>query len=361
MNTQGKMGDGWKIFGVVAFLIVLGIVLLAVFGTDGTTQTQIQGDGVTDSGEVFNCPSDLGWSGTITVQNNLNTTGAETFDTTMYFYDEEGKFVSSITDTTSGSVTLTCGKAYMAKILSVDAAAGDSGRIISASGSGVDNPRVEGGVLKFTALGDSGSLTVKSPQHGLPQIRVYDVENDGYLYAAGRNSATEWNTTDPANFTSVTDNTTQTAVGSGGSFHIKIEVQTQNADELFNDLGVYLLIDENTNNWSVPAVKVDGSTLTNIKSSLPGPEAVAYSDYEYIYKVEQGKDFVNPDKIILDVASAAKAGVDPGLEAAPNMELAAIGTYTSVDDANILKIGAVDDTTSNSQVYALRNIDFKSS
>ena len=366
MKKLNKLGAAKKtspaliVFGFIAILL-LGVIAIGVFG--GKQEQTTIGEEVTTEGTTVStqCPSDYGFSGTVTVQNDLNTTGAETFDTTMYFYtiDANGNevFEKSSTDTTSGTLTLSCGSTYVARVLSVDGAAGDSSVINSASMSGATSlGAVKDGGWKFVVTKASGALTFKVHQHGLIQLRAFDIENNNYLYNVTADTATEWTDDTSANFTSITANNTATAVGTSGSYNVRLEIQTQNADESFNDQGVYILVDASSAVWAVPTLKVSGSTLTNIKGSLPADEAVAYADYEYVYKTSS--NFINPDKISVEYLSTAVSGVNPTGANAPVIALAPIGSYTSVSDSNLLKFGSVKDDSSKTAVYTLYTINF---
>src|SRR3990167_6388509 len=162
--------------------IIIAVVVFGGIGFSMIPQTQTGGDGVVETS--VSCPSDQTWTGTVSVQNLLNDTGSETFDTSMYFYEikadgsedalsynEIGKegFATSITDTTSGSVTLSCGKRYATKILSVSGAAGDPSLVRSIiSKSGVADAKVnDDGVLVFSPRDNSGALTLGVHQIGV--------------------------------------------------------------------------------------------------------------------------------------------------------------------------------------------------
>jgi hypothetical protein len=367
VNKLNKLGAAKKtspmvwIFGVAA-LILLTIIAVGIFG--GKQEQKTIGEETTIPGGTSvttQCPSDYGFSGTVTVQNDLNLTGAETFDTTTYFYsvDANGNevFEKSATDTTAGTLTLSCGTTYVARVLSVDGAAGDNSVIESASMSGATSlGAVSNGGWKFVVTKDAGALTFKVHQHGLIQLRAFDIENNNYLYNTTATSATAYVTSTSANFTSITANSTATAVGTSGSYNVRLEIQTQNADESFQDQGVYILVDAATNKWSKPTLKVDGATLTDMKGTLPVDEAKAYANYEYVYKTTS--NFINPDKISVEYLSTAVNGVDPAGSDAPVIALAPIGSYVSVSDSNLLKVGSVKDDSSQTAVYTLYTINF---
>lgn len=375
MDKKGKT-NMWAILGVVAVVgIAIWVFSSGVLQTTapGTTPSQVV---QLPTSAAVECPTDKAWSGTVTMQNILNTSGAETFDTTMYLYeinadgsqDEAAynaydKYVTTITDTTSGSLTATCGKRYAAKVLSVSGAAGDQAAIKSVlSSSGTQNAKINSqGLLVFTATSDSGQLQLGSYQQGNPQIRVFDIENNGYMFSNGSASATAWNATDGVNFAGVTNAGTNTSVGSGGSFNIRFEVQSQNTDETFNDQGLYVLVDAASNRWATPIMKLDGSVLSDIKTGGLNPDEVkAYTGYEYVYLVPKDKalGMVNPNKYSLEMAISALAGIDPVNSDTLQVDLAPVGSYASVSNSNFLKIGSVKDDSSQTVVHTLWDTNF---
>lgn len=354
---MAKQGKGFTIVAVLALVVLVAIAV----GVFTMRETAVPTGGVPTPSGVATCPSDLGFSGTVTVQNLLNVSSAETYDNTMYFYEvqDDGTvlYKTSISDTTAGSVTLTCGKTYIGKILSTDGASGDNSIVQSATMSGGKVVNIDDGYVKFTVLSDSGELKLYTHQRGNPQVRVKDIETDAFMYENSGAIASLYNATDAANFSSSV-NQTAYAVGTGGSHNVRIEMQTQSDDLAFNDRDTLFLIDESASVWDVPVVKLDGSTLTNVKSSLNTDEARAFADYEYVYLIPKEKTFLKPDKIVLEVYSTALGGQNPGVTDDPIFQWAPRGTYTSVTDSNLLKVGAVKDDSSLTAVYTMWTMNF---
>jgi hypothetical protein len=350
---------------VVWVLMIMAIAVVSIFAIAMIPQKQAEGQGtgtVDTDGKSYaaSCPSDFGFSGTVNVQNDLNTSGAETFDTTMRFFevksDNTESFVGSITDTTSGSLTSTdCGKVFVGKIESVSGAEGDNSFIQKATMSGGEIIKVENGYVYFAVTSASGVLNAFVHQHGLPQLRAYDIENDGYLKNEGGNASTTWNATDTVNFTSTTGAETATTVGSGGSLNVRLEIQSQNVDESYIDRGMYMLVEAPATNWTEPNVFVEGSVLSNYKASLNPDETIAFTSYEYAYLVPQSYTVksLNPSRLNIEVYLKAISGVNPDIAAGPEYDFAPIGTYTSVLDSNLVKVGAVKDDSSKTAVYTL--------
>jgi len=340
------------------FLIVIGAIVVIMFliGTIPQKERPIgdgTGDGVVD---LSACPSDLTWSGSVDVQNIFNTSGAETYDTTAYFYKAGTEDLkTSITDTTAGAVTLTCGKSYDVKVLSVSGAAGDQSRIRTSSHGTVSDE----GVVTFMATGDGERLTFGMHQQGVIEMRVFDLINDGFVFANGEASATAYISTDGANWTNTNTDDAPTVVGTAGEWHQKLFVRATVTDQNVNDLGTYVLIDASTTVWDTPTVRIDGAIATDIISTGLNPDEVkAYSTYEYAYLIDKSNNIVNNKEIIVDVSIFALAGTDPTEADDIAIDHATIGRYSSITGANVLKVGSVDDSSLRTSVYALHDADF---
>lgn len=350
----------------VSLIVVGGLVVLSFIPQQSVVTKETKEAGIIADQSV-SCPTNFAWTGTVTVQNTANTTGAQTFDTTMNFYeisadgsedtlsfDSYNKFAKQITDTTAGSVSLDCGKRYAVKILSVNGAGGDQSRIRSIVGnpSGVKDTKVnDNGVLTFTATGSQGSFTAGSHQKGNFETRVKDIVNDGFVSFVGGNTTGIWNSTDGVNWTSTVQTEKGIAVGVGGEYHIILYMRSTNADRNANDYGTYVLAEATTSTFNTPVAKIDGVTAADIKDSGLNPDEVkAYSAYEYVYLIPKTKNMLSNNEVAFDYQIFASGGQNPNGNPL-DLDLATIGSYTSVTDANLLKIGAVDDSSSRADVY----------
>jgi hypothetical protein len=115
------------------------------------------------SGASAQCSDSKAWSGTIDVINKFNSTDVEAVETTAYIYlrqadGKNGNLKTTATDTTAGSLSLTCGETYNVEILSTDGVSGDSAGILSGSGYSVD----ANGVLTYSAQGTGERISVNS-------------------------------------------------------------------------------------------------------------------------------------------------------------------------------------------------------
>ncbi len=354
-----KMGGGLKAILVIIAIAVIAILVIALVPMKVVTDGD---DDITTS--AISCPSDMDWAGTITLQNTLNTSGTTTFDASLYVYAVNGgelQHQSTLTDTTSGAATLTCGQPYAAKVLSTSGAGGDSSAIKAVlSSSGVKNARVENGVLYFTPSGARGSLTVAGEQMGVPEFRVFDVINNDFMHLSGSALVNQYtyNDTDGGNWTSGASNETGVAVSAGGEYHSKIYMRTKVAGWDYNDRGIYMLVDAAPATWLNPTVKFDGAAATEAKSSMTANELIAYAGYEYAFLIPQSRDIVSNKELLVDFSMYALPGTDPSSQSHFQIDWAPIGTYATIANANNLALGAVDDTSSRTQINTLTDMLF---
>jgi hypothetical protein len=349
-RAKGSMTTVAIWVGVVA---VVGLLAFMAFG--GNSAPAPSSSGSSSTGGIqptasqcsVACPDDLDWAGTINVRNKLNSTGAENFDTTTYFYEADGSLKTSITDTTSGAATLTCGNTYAVKVQSTSGAAGDSGAFIDGSGY-TANPD---GTASLTACGSGSTITFVSRQHGLPEIRVRDNVNDGLAFSHGNDDdAVTYQTTDGAVFGSST-NGSAIAVGAGGNLEFTQFVRATADDQNVNDLGMWILIDAGTSIWDKPAVKIDGASASEASAQLSADEKIAYNGYEYVFFVPASRVIDNNDKLEINIDINALGGTNPDGDDNISVDYAPIGHFQSNSDSNVLKVGAVDDSSSRGDVH----------
>ena len=362
LKSKYKQGKG---SGIVWAIVGAAAVVLLLFAWAAIPEKQspdIRDTAIVTSSGV-NCGSTLQSALTVDAQNIYNTSGAETNDTSIYFYqinaDGSEQYFTKVTDTTAGALTLTCGLNYKAKMLSTSGAQGDPSTIRGVSGSGISDIKVnDDGTVSFSATGERGSVTFKFQQHAVPQIRLWDLQSEAaYVNNSGGTTAADakvFNTSDGVNFTST--GTTGIAVGSGGKLNVRYEIQAQAVDENYNDAGIYILIDAGTTVWNTDGAvgKLNGATLTDVKSQLNAQEKIAYSAYELVYLIPASVAISNTDTTTFELNINALAGQNPASNTDDiQVDFAPIGRYTSIADGNILKMGAVDDSTSRTQVNTL--------
>lgn len=356
MNKAGK-NEGMKFLVGFAVIAVLGLLVYMAFGMQ---QAVVPGapssGGITAPGICSTpCPDDLTWNGTINVQNALNNTGVETYDTTTYFYTYSDGAIenlkSKITDTISGSVSLTCGQEYLVEVISTDGAAGDSSEILSAPSNA--ELTADGSAI-FTACGDGSTMTFKMNQRGVPEVRAKDVINDGFMYTSTGSPNTDYHTTDGVAFNATANGTAQ-SVGSGGELHVIQYVRANLDDNDFNDQGVIVLIDAAPSVWDEPTIKIDGVVKSDSMASLNADERIAYSDYEYAYLIPKDRAITKNGEVSVDINIFALSGVDPTVANAISVDYAVRGKYESTTESDTVKLGAVKDDSSKTQVYTLHD------
>jgi hypothetical protein len=356
----GKTGKKMTFTSVLTvFMLIVGsIVGLGVIGhytginaklgieTQQTAleQTTITGQTVTTTSTNL-CGDTKQMTLTVTAQNKLNTTGTENYDNTIYWFDEAGNSVGSMTDTTAGTMTFACGKKYVGKIVSTDGNGGDSAKILSVSG----DAKVVSGNVEILADISTKSITLYTAQHATLEARMYDNKNTGLMFDSSDASALDYET-DGATFTSTSDNAT--AYDETTGVDVKLQVRATSADTDFNDFGVYVLLDGfDTSVFETPSVYLDNGQLNDVKGQLSVYESRAYSGYDYVFKfdkrVQDSGDGVEV-KVVGTLISGATAGSDL------QIDLASIGAYKSISSDEV-KAGSVRDDATTTTVYAVQD------
>lgn len=354
MNKMGNVMIGWILVILVSLALVGGGIVAFNSGLLGGTQVPsevvITSGVITTAGACSSaCPTDLDWAGTINLRNGLNTSGSQNFDTAMYFYTSDGTLKTTITDTTSGAATLTCGDTYNVQLLSAGGANGNSSKFRAGSGYTL----VNGGDATFLACGSGNTVTFVGGQHGLPEVRARDIVNDAFLIDRGDTSGTDYDTTDGVvwNSTSATGSGGIT-INSGGEFHVIQYMRAQTDDVFINDLGAYVLIDADTTEWNTAGAvaKFDGVVAEEVSALLNSNEEIAYNTYELVYFFD-AKDIGRTNEVAFDFQIFALGGTNPAGAANISIDWAPIGRYASSADSNVLKVGSVDDSSSRSDIH----------
>ena len=342
---------------VVIAIFVLTIAIVGnMFGWFGTTQSVSGGTTTTNyvmTGATGTCPDTKTTSLTIDVKNTANETGSEGFDITGYLYkivDGEEEYVTSITDTTDPTATsIECGYEYVFKPVSTDGASGDEGHFTKVLSG---DARIKDGWLYFTADGAKKNIIVGMDQHATLKCRAYDNNQKALMYDSSDASNSDYET-DPVTFTSTTDNTTATDESLG--LDIEFECLAVESDTNYNDRGIWVLIDAPTNTWKEPSVYVNGAKLSEASDLMTNYERRAYSDYEYAFLipesvvVKDGGEGMDV-RVVMDLLDGvSSAGADPQIDFAPR------ASYLSTDGVNV-KVGAVKDDSSTTQIYSIYDI-----
>jgi hypothetical protein len=302
------------------------------------------------------CPTTGLTSTTIDVQNSQNDAALEGFDVTITCLGTDGSRIQ-ITDTTSAATasSFNCGIEYTCYIISSSGAAGDGSYIydvLTGVGTTVN------GNLKFTACGASSAFNLGVAQHGVPEVRLYDDDSIGWVYATDESSASAWNSTSGVIYKITTDNSTELAVDAGGEVKRKLYFRSTAADERLNDRGIIFLIKAKAATWDDPTVLLDGVPLVDNCGVLNDDEKTAYTDYQHCFVYTGDKAFTNRDQGVLDVNLQALSGVNPATGGADDVTvgIAMRGQYASTLNQNVFKVGAVQDNSAKSQVYGLHTV-----
>ena len=361
MGKMAGKSSNWLGLAAIVFIAVIGA--LYVTGNFNLPMQVVQtgqtgtGAGTTIPTTLPTCPDTMQTTLTINWQNVKDTTQSDTFDITAYLYKVNGNDVvydSSITDTTSGSKTLDCGATYYICPVSADGYGGDNSKIYNIVSGNAQIVSYNGAqCVKITTKGASMSLTVGGSRHGALEFRVFDLLNNDYVYASAASSALTYQTGDTT-YKTTTSNSSANAVGTAGELHYKVEFRANATNHDWADQGFYILVDASTTKWNIPTVVLDNIELTDVKGSLTTEEAAAYSDYEYVYRVD--KEVVNKLHY-LDFYIKALSGVNPGASDDVKIKFAPIGQYLSVDGITVKK-GAIKDDSSKTAVFTATELTF---
>ena len=342
-NKKGGMSTKQSMATILGIFLIAAIVIIFVARQPTSiTPTDDEGNVIVP---ISACPDTGQTTVTLSLQNSLNTTGSETFDTNTVLIGDEGDYQTG-TDTTAGSYTLNCGETYTLYVRSAAGAAGDNGKIDSVK-LGTDAKINSDGTATFTPTGSAYTLILGSTQHSLLEFRAYDNANAGFMCDSDAScSAYEL---DGVSFESTT-NGTALAVGSGGELDISFDARATITDGDANDFYTLILVEAPVATWNEPTVKVEGIKLTDVKGSLTTHEEKQFSSYEYIYKFDQA---ITDDGISVDFVMKALAGVNPSTD--PEVDFISAANYLSVDGINVYT-GAADDTTTATVVFAVQDI-----
>jgi len=339
----------------MGFILGMLFILVVGLGLTGNLKNPFKGSGSIGLATAdLDCPDDGITTLTLSVKNMGNTSGDETFDMGGRLVGDNGH-KATVADTTEGSYSLNCGEVYTLKGLSASGAEGDSAEFSSiVDGNAVVNAD---GEVEFLANKNAMSIIVGGVQHDVLEFRAKDVINDAFMYDDAENNANDYDT-DGVNFKSTTNNETDTAIGSGGEFHVMLYYRPTTAeDTVFGDIdGYYVLVEAPSTIYSEPTVKVDGVTYSNMKDSLNADEKLAYNGYEYVYHVPHSVK--KNAETALDFQIFALSGVNPADANDMEIDLASRGAYASTSNSNVVQLGSVKDDSSQTVVHTLMDVGF---
>jgi hypothetical protein len=343
-----KKGQAMQFWG-----IGLVVIIIAMFAWKSgiLDKFQLGSVGGKIEGGVDFCPDDGDTTmGDFSVFNAENKTGTESFDLTYRFIGEDGSIVSGTDSTDPTDFTLNCGSCFTVKAISASGADGDSARFV---GVRQGNAELLGdGTVKYCPIRSNEVLHLEGEMHGALEARAKDVILDGFMYDGNDATATDYET-DGVSFNTTSAGSANTAVGSGGEYHVKLYYRPTLEANVYGDVdGYYILVEASTTVWDKPTVKVNGISLSDVKEQLNPDEQKAYNAYEWVYKVS---DTISRNaEHEMDLQIFALSGVDPSTDI--ETDFASIGAYASSSDTNNIKVGAVDDSSSQTQIHTLEDV-----
>lgn len=357
MDKKGKI----DLVGIAVILLALGVLGMGVMlymsptggGGGGGLESTLQD--LSEAAKAANiCPTDLTTSTEIEVRNILNETSQQEKDVTFVCLGAGGQ-VEVINDTTNPTaVDFDCNVQYTCKPISSGDSEGDQGKILTIEEASNPSAQVleDDSGFSFTPIGGSTYVAVGAHEQGAIQVRVWDDNERSWACAGSSATCGTWNSTDGATFGDTTDGTAFVVTAASG-LELCYEVQATDDGENVNDRGIYVLVDAATTVWKTPDVTIDGVGASNFKGSLNEDEATSYSDYEYVYKVEQDKKVTSKNSETMEVCISLEASSDAGASDDVSVDFSPIATYRATDDDNTVKLGAVTDADPPAQVHTL--------
>jgi hypothetical protein len=348
---------------LIAALIVAGVFLVQQFAAKPLEKvfvmSEVQGPNLPQTPVTgVDCPDNRQTVVTINVRNVLNTSGQEIFDMNAILTDLDTGTTTEITDTTAGTVTLSCGHKYKIQGKSADGASGDNSCFVGIDGTpgAKVNPQVSGCDVTFTTVGQAFTLNLQGTQHATLEYRVFDNEANAFLDVAGSDVGTGYQQ-DGTDFESSTDGSAF-AIGAGDDFSLTFYIRTVQADTEFSDRGTIIALVLPTTVYDKPSLTWDGQPLTEVgASALTSEEQRALtSTYQYFYLLPPNafNDIRNPRQIVhkLELNGRSLPNVDPGTSDDIQVDFIARGAYESISGIDVVKVGARDDSSSFNPIFA---------
>lgn len=327
---------------ITGLLVIAGLIVGLSFGGVGPFSATATPDqttpGQTTSPSMSLCPDSQQTSVTVTQYNQKNTGQTETYDQTARLYrvgsDGGESLFATLSQTTNTETTVNCGDTYRLRLESSDDSNARIDGVRSGDGASVSSNNRH---IQFTAKGAVYNLEFDSAKRGSLLVRAFDLQNNGFVFtdtAANANSYQAAGVT----FQSTQDNATATALGEGDLLDWRFDIKADSSSVDANDFGIYMLVDASTNVYEEPSVRFDGQTLQDVTGSLDTFERRAFSEFEYVYRLDGAIE--NRDRS-LSFSIQSLADVTP----------------TASDDIQIsfAGIGAVKQTAGNSMRYAATN------
>lgn len=354
---MAKQSDVTKTGALVAVVLIVGAIFgLWVTGNGpfSTTETAAPTGNVVAGGAAVGgvvCADSLSTGVTVTQYNQLNDTGTETYDQTARLYkvqaDGSEAMFATLTDLTNPSATTTnCGDTYRLRLESAD---GSNARIVGVRGGEGAKLSADGKYVEFTAKGAAYNLEIESPQRAGVKVKAFDLKQNGWLFANDASSASSYRTSG-VTFQSTTDNATAMAIGTADDAHIRFDMRANGVDVDANDFGIYMLVDADTAKYDEPSVSFAGKDLQDVKGNLDTYESRAFSNYEYVYRIDDS--IVDKDKS-LDFQISALSGIDPSGSDDITIAFAGIGASKQTS-GNGMRYAATTDAASPAAVFTLQ-------
>ena len=372
MNNTNKL----IMFGVIVIVISIGLFLYGdnlktsfggqkLVAEEAKTTTTETGEKVTVSAGV-SCPSDSTTNSRGRVLDLTSTNRDKIANMVMYAQpvDRAGKSRATLTNSSSSgdgygaAVDLSC-DADVPVTYEPIAVTKKFGAVSGFGFTSVVHPQI-------VAKGDAVDLTFESKRQDWIRVRVDDLQIRASTQALNNTNASQVLGTSTYNFNPVNvddgsisgsptrpgvvfrENDGSTFVISANDFlDLAVRVKTNNTQSVFGEDGLrgLIAIEAPAADWQDPVVSGLGIKKID-KGSLFGDDANMLADFEHIYSINQ----IGETEQILGFYLKTESGVNPASTSDPCIVFVPEGRYNSVEQTDVVRIGAYDDSSSNLQV-----------
>jgi len=338
-NRSGKADNTWK--------ILLGIVVIGIFfAWQGGYITAPVEDVVSDEVAPRVCIETSTSTLYVRARNNLNTTGEDWANTSVYVLQDTGGGMMDI----AGPVSIASNSTYQS------VATVSCGYPVKLIGVGGDD-LLYSWERSFTPTVSSHYTQLNGKETGDIQWQAYDNTLSAY-YISDRsgNPSTGW--TDNATVDVYSDGSnTSITVDSGGEFEATIWTKSSSTIQEFGGDGTgYAIVSFDNTDYDEASIsfRQDGRPLSTVSANeLPGMAYISsdYTDDVYYFKMESG---IGNSKTVFDVSLTAQQGSSD--ESDIYVDFVQKTKYRSITGG--FNEGVVDDTSSRNYVITKQSMKF---
>lgn len=370
-NTNRVITFGLVALVAISVLYLFGDNIKSSFGDKklAAEEAKVSEKIITDTGEVqaktagVSCPSDSTTSGRDRYLDLMSTNKDKIANIVGYFQpiNRAGKSRVIATNTSAtgdgygAAVDLSC-DADIPVIYEPIATTKKFGAVSGFGFTSVVNPQI-------VAKGDAVDVTFEGKRQDWLKIRVDDnqqrastaaLNNTNFSAGASFNfnpinvddSSVSGSPTRPGVVFRENDGTTF-VINANDFLDLTIRLKTNNTQAQFGEDGLrtLLAVEAPTADWQDPVVS--GLNIKKVdKNTLNGDDGNMLADFEHIYEIET----IGETEKVLNFFIKTETGVNAAATSDPCLLFVPEGRYNSVEQTDVVRVGAYDDSSSNLQV-----------